>query len=624
MVTVLSVCLWPAWREGLRRWRARQGLGGEAGDPAQSWAGECVTGHKILLWDQRFFDRRRHRWRVDGYVDAFTARFGPMDAAILWHAYPNLGFDRRNQFDFYRRMPGGLAGLGEAVGALRERGVRVFLALHPWDRATRPEGQHEAIAGLVAELDADGLYLDTLAAGDGGLRAALDRAKAGVALQSQMPPPPQRLREHAMSWTELWPDGEAPAVLPHRWLHRRHMTHVVRRWAADRRPALQLAWMNGAGVAVWENVFGSWNGCCPRDACWLRLVSAARRRFRRHFGEGEWLPLAAAPGDGVFASRWTWRGRALWTLVNRRDAWRRAVPLAVAAPQAASVLEGRALEVRGGRVRLDLAPLGMAGVLEGEAPGGFLSAQREAWLALTHAADGAPARAVRAVMATEPPAGAGAPPDGMVAVAGGPGRRRVAWRRRECGLYRSERAPEWAGNALPGLHAMARAETDERLAPFAIDRRAVSNGDFARFLAASGWRPRHGTAFLEHWRGGRVPAGDEDAPAVWLDLDDARAYAAWLGRRLPREGEWQRAAELGLLEGGGVWNWTEPVRSDGASRFCIVKGGCDFAAGGSPWYADGGRRGPEFAARYLLLWAGLDRCGTVGFRTAVDVVGGSG
>ncbi len=610
---------WPAWRQGLHRWRARMNreLGAAPPDPAQSWTETCVTGHKLLLWDERFFDRARQRWRVEAYVDAFTARFGPMDAAILWHAYPNLGFDRRNQFDFYRRMPGGLAGLAEAVGRLHECGVRVFLDFNPWDRATRPEPQHEAIAELVAALDADGLYLDTLAEGRSDLHAALEKARAGLVLQAQAPPPLRRLDETAMSWTELWPDTEAPGVLPQLWLRRRHMTHVVRRWATDRRASLQLAWMNGAGAVVWENLFGSWNGWCQRDACWLRLIGAVRRHHARHFTHGEWLPLAARPADGVFASRWLWQGRALWTLVNRRDAWRRSVALTVAAGRAASLLEGRELEVRDGRAMLDLAPQGMAAVLEGEACPRFLSGQREAWQALMHAAGRTPARTVAA--APLPAARAGSAPQGMAAVAGGAPARRVIWRRRECGLYASERAPDCTDNALPGLHATVQASVTERLAPFAIDRRAVSNGDFARFLAASGWRPRHATAFLEHWPDGRPPPGEERQPAVWVDLDDARAYAAWLGRRLPREGEWQRAAELGLLEASPVWNWTEPVRSDGATRFCILKGGCDFVAAGAPWYADGGPKEPAFAARYLLLWPGLDRCGTIGFRTALDL-----
>ncbi|HCO94980.1 MAG TPA: hypothetical protein DIU00_13680 [Phycisphaerales bacterium] len=45
-----------------------------------------------------------------------------------------------------------------------------------------------------------------------------------------------------------------------------------------------------------------------------------------------------------------------------------------------------------------------------------------------------------------------------------------------------------------------------------------------------------------------------------------------------------------LMMCGNVWEWTESDRSDGLTRFCIVRGGSFFKAEGSSWYADGGPR----------------------------------
>jgi len=198
----------------------------------------------------------------------------------------------------------------------------------------------------------------------------------------------------------------------------------------------------------------------------------------------------------------------------------------------------------------------------------------------------------------------------------------VSFRMRECGFY-EDGLPEGLSPASGRLHRICRFTRPARVGPFAIDRRPVTKAQYADFLARSGWRPRRPENFLKGWRDGRPPEGQEDEPVVHVDLEDARAYARWSGKRLPTEEEWTRAASGGRLEWGPVrvWEWTESERSDGRTRFCILKGGADWRARGSAWYADGGPQEAGFGAKYLLSWPGLDRCGTVGFRCAADLAG---
>ncbi|MCY4607620.1 MAG: SUMF1/EgtB/PvdO family nonheme iron enzyme [bacterium] len=604
---------WPAWRDRLEAWRRSCSLAGTK--PAHEWVRRCFTAHKILLWDERFHDRRSGTWLVEDYVDAFEARFGSLDGVILWHAYPNLGFDRRNQFDFWRCMPGGLQGLADVTSRLHVRGIRVLLAYNPWDMETRREGRDDAacLADFVTQVDADGLYLDTLSSAGRDLSAALEDARPGIVLQSQAPVPPERLADHRMGWAESWDDSWAPGVFANRILDRHHMIHVVRRWMADHTPEIQLAWMNGVGMVVWENVFGSWNGWRDRDAVQWNLASQVLRRWSRHICEGTWTPLACMPAPGVFASSWELDGIRLWTLINRNRQPVSGVRLPVSTVAACDPVAGRQLAIKDHQVAIDIPAAGLGAVVEEAVDSDFLEGQANRHRQLDHARHEQSRLVPRARTLPGPPV-SGQEPDGVACVTGGLHVRRTRFRLRECGMYESARAGESTGPVLPGLHSMVSLEFREDLSPFAIDRYSVTVAAYRRFAEETGYSPDAPGFFLE-------PGAGPHEPVTRVDPDDARAYASWLGRRLPTEAEWQRAAEDGLLgdDPVRVWNWTEPEMSDGRTRFCVVKGGSHHHCATSDWYADGGVHDAAFAAKYLLMWPGLDRCATIGFRTAVDL-----
>ena len=92
---------------------------------------------------------------------------------------------------------------------------------------------------------------------------------------------------------------------------------------------------------------------------------------------------------------------------------------------------------------------------------------------------------------------------------------------------------------------------------FYIDRYAVTNAEFKKFMDTAKYRPRDDHNFLKDWKNGANPAGWEDKPVTWVSLEDARAYAAWAGKRLPHEWEWQYAAQSAdgrTYPWGNAWN----------------------------------------------------------------------
>ena len=302
---------WPRWREQVLLWReqARRRHHFDEGVYSRrelAWASRCYVVSQVWLWDELLFDWQSQRFTPGRLVSDARARFGGFDAIVLWHAYPVIGIDERNQWDFYRDVPG----LRQLVDELHALGVRVFVDYNPWDTGTRRGGDDATeLAALVAALDVDGVFLDTLKEGAAELVDALDRVRPGVALEGESTLALPRLVDHALSWAQWFADSPTPGVVRSHFYERRHMMHHVRRWHRDHLEELQSAWLNGIGVMVWEVVFGTWVGWSERDADLLRRIASVQRCLHHLFVDGDWMPLtdlgAPAAAAGVFGSTFT-------------------------------------------------------------------------------------------------------------------------------------------------------------------------------------------------------------------------------------------------------------------------------------------------------------------------------
>ena len=148
--------------------------------------------------------------------------------------------------------------------------------------------------------------------------------------------------------------------------------------------------------------------------------------------------------------------------------------------------------------------------------------------------------------------------------------------------------PEMA--SIPaGRYLSGDAKRPRTVAAFAIDRTEVTNEAYARFLEAIG-QSRHDARHLRdhchpdepadhdhtprYWRefrpalfretaAARLAPFDETTfrqpahPVVGVDWWDAYAYARWVGKRLPRRAEWEKAARG---DDGRVWPWGDDWR----------------------------------------------------------------
>ena len=669
-----------AWLAGIRAWRKERltRLRYDASQyerPELAWTQRVVSQYQMLIWERNFYDPEKRAYTVDRFLDGISERIGPIDAVLVWHVYPNIGVDDRNQFDLLRDMPGGISALREMVSEFHARGVKVFFPTLAWDSGTREEGTPvpAALAGLLKEIEADGINFDTLESVPAAFHAASEAAGHPLAFEPQFD-----IRDESLAWANLgwddwvtWEDTPypfVPMVNQAKWLEPRHMVDVTDRFTRDKTNSLQHAFFNGNGYATLENLWGFSYGMTPRDAETVLRVTRIERAFPELIVSRAWEPHVPTLQSGVFASKFPSAQQALWTLVNRNEYGVAGEELRVpyhAESRYYDLWHGTELTpaVHGDEATLQfpIEGLGFAAVLEtnGDPPGNSPLRDLLAYMAeRSRRSLDTYSRQWKFVpqqmVPIEPTKPADAAPSGMLRIPGG--------------SYDFDvRGIEIEGGNDPGVDVQYPWEDSPRrfhqhrieISSFFIDRTPVTNAEFKKFILATNYSPQDSHNFLRDWKNGAYPEGWAAKPVTWISIEDARAYAAWAGKRLPNDWEWQYAAQSNdgrLYPWGNNWNpaalappdhgrtmrppsdveafaqgaspfgaldlegnvsqWTNEFR-DEHTRAAIVRGGAYYQPRGSIWYFPQTYRLGEHQ-KYLLMSPGRDRAGTIGFRCVVD------
>ncbi len=694
------------------------------------WVRHAYVSHIMMNWDKDYYDASDKQFHLAEFLAKGKQLFGGDDFICLWPTWPTLGLDQRNQFDLFKDLPGGFPGLAAMAKESRSKGTRLFVCYNPWDESTRTENHFEGISNLIAGTSADGVVLDTKGESSKELQAAADKVKPGVIMYSEGMAIPKYMpgivsgRVHnALYYPPMLNLNKL--IKPEFAIFR-----VAEVFKEPIQREFALAFFNGYGTEM--NIMAPGKpGWVDRQYEYLGRTTRILRENTNNFVAHGFIPLLETSAENIWVNEWALPEKTLYTIyslhpegykdnlftvtprpgshfvdlwhhrllepVQKKGAWWiesetqafdkkwlgtnnegevdciAQLPTLIRANRDGDILtistpeEGDEIRVWAGKPAYDTKPVVLKPGTQqlalsknfGRFEGDFIIQLMNKGILMDEyivsLIPGEPRR-ISFVAKTKP---AGIIPNGMVTIPAG----------------RFHFVPTHGDAFIP--YPGQDVDSSFSMPEMYMDQFPVTNHQYQKFIKASGYRPSDTANYLKHWRKGVIPDGEENYPVVYISYEDAKAYAAWAGKRLPTEIEWQYAAQttngnewpwkqanpvtrkeqvitstltVSALEGidssvcnlgngklyavgkypkgansyglqdltGCVWQLTNDEYITGNYRYIMLKGGSYFKPSSSWWYVQGGPRELPYRQFLLRVSQGFERNATVGFRCVKD------
>jgi formylglycine-generating enzyme required for sulfatase activity len=697
------------------------------------WIRSSYAVNLMMAWDNRFYDYRDQKYHVKEHLEKMKTLIGGYDVYGIWPTWPALGMDQRNQWDMFRDLPGGYKKLREISDLSHDLGSKFFICYNPWDESTRStEGHLDGMTTITSTVNVDGIVLDTRGGSSKELQDAVDVARPGVVMYSEgmaVPFDMQGIPSGRVHNALYYP----PFFNLNKFIK---PDFAIFRVAEEHKEPIKrefnVSFFNGYGTEINSFSAGKFEWSDDQLYYWGKLLRIQRENSL-NFIQTDYVPLIPTLKDGIYVNYWPSSEKKIYTVYgvkpegfegnlfevepeegyhfvdlysheeltpslvdgtyflsvklesfNISDLGTNNESSVTAIAKLPSLLQvdvvqdqmtfyaniGDKIKVWAGAPAYDKKPLEF-GVqsktikLLDEFPnyeGKFvvqlflddeLLDERVIMIK-----PGTP----RLISKTNLTASATETPKGMVVIPAG---------NFSNDQYRT------GDSFISYPESLTKKDGKVAMKKFYMDQYPVTNSQYKEFLDKTGYTPQDTTNFLKHWIDHKIPKGQENYPVIYVTLEDAQAYAKWVGKRLPSEMEWQYAAQtedgnewpwiqktpvkrveevvngtlsVWKLEGiekdkcnlgngelypvgkykkgvnpyglydlvGCVWQLTNDVYQNSSYRYIMVKGGSYFRPSSSFWYIQGGPRELNFRQFLLRVSPSFERKATVGFRCVKD------
>jgi formylglycine-generating enzyme required for sulfatase activity len=695
------------------------------------WVRHTYLCQLMMGWDQQIYDIEKGRYTLGDFIDFNNKVLGGAEIYGLWPTWPALGMDQRNQWDMYRSMPGGMAAVKGLADLCHQNKSHFYIAFKPWDTATRKEDPYEALAESIKETGADGVVLDCSGASTEQLQKAGDNGGNGVVMYSEGMAVPKDMQgivsgrvHNALYYCPMLNLNKL--IKPEFAIFR-----VVEVGKERIKREYSLSLFNGYGT---ENNLFSPGRPYWLDEQWnyLARILMIQRENAGNFTQQNWVPLVKTTTDSIFVNYWPADNKSVYTIFSLIpqgfnnplfevqpkpgfhliDLWNHepvgldtienkiyavadiesfsekymgtnnegAVGAFAEFPELLSVSFNLSKDElsfsasKGDNIKIYAGMPGYQGKWKsfpvkkqtirlmkefGCEEGKFVVQLFEKGELADERIISFPPASARLISENVQTKKYTKVPAGMVKI--------------PFGKFKME--VEFGDYFISYPEVLEKEEVE--MSSFFMDKFPVTNADFKKFIEKSGYKPSDAENFLKHWENGKIKSGDENKPVVFVSYEDALAYAAWVGKRLPTEMEWQYASQTselnewpwgnkahvsvektivtetltvekltgidsslcnpgnGILNPvgsyqkgenpfglqdlvGSVWQLTNDVYDNCTYSFVMLKGGSYYKPEDSWWYVQGGPKNLRHRQMLLRVSQGFERKATVGFRCVAD------
>lgn len=579
-----------------------------------SYIRNAYTMHLMMAWNKDYYDAADSSYHFASFLEKMKSLYGGDDVFAIWPTWPVLGLDQRTQWQLMEALPGGLPQQKKLAVIAHGLGSKYFISYNPWDDADEKTSLQQ-MSGMISDINADGVVLDTKAEASKVLQDAADKAKPGVILYSEGMAVPRDMK--GIISGRVHNDIYYPPLLNLNKLIKPDF--VIFRVAEINKERIRReyasALFNGYGVEINVMRPGKPEWVDDDYRFWGRCVRILKDNSNNFHSDSLDL-LISTLQDSIYVNKWPLLDKTIYTIFSLQpqgfsghlfqvvekqgyhfiDLWNHEsiqtqqlkginyVPVQVdafdkkylgsnnegAVTAVAQFPELIQTKMEGDKLFISSTKGNIIKLWQGNP-----SYEKNPLQIFAHDTS------FHLFQVFERTEGkyvvqlfdnTNLLDENIIYLA--PGTPLLVSE-----IMHTETAatqPDGMIKIPAGGFTMRVTNGDEfisypkrdfpkqvKLKSFYVDVSPVTNQQFKMFVDAVQYHPADTTNFLKHWLNGNIPNGEEDFPVVYVSYEDAQAFASWAGKRLPTEAEWQYAAQT---NDGRNWPWGNTVKQSGSKQ----------------------------------------------------------